>query len=167
VEKPMLKGRIIVADQDGTHVIKFLGDVRLTLCPALDQYLDNIFNSRHFKTILIDLTETEGIDSTTLGMLAKMSIRMKKKMGFVPTVVSINDNVTRVLLSMGFDKVFVLVKHLNEHVEPMQELVQGDFSDLTVQQKVLEAHRTLMGMNQKNHQEFKNLVDVLESHCVI
>jgi hypothetical protein len=49
----------------------------------------------------------------------------------------------------------------------MQELVQGDFSDLTVQQKVLEAHRTLMGMNQKNHQEFKNLVDVLESHCVI
>ena len=28
----MLKGRIIVADQEGTHVIKFLGDVRLTLC---------------------------------------------------------------------------------------------------------------------------------------
>ena len=163
----MLKGRIIVADHDGTHVVKFLGDVRLTLCPALDQYLDNIFNSSYFKTILIDLTETQGIDSTTLGMLAKMSIRMKKKVGFVPTVVSINDNITRVLMSMGFDKVFVLVKHLEEEAEPMQELAQGDFSDLTVQQKVLEAHRTLMGMNQKNYQEFKNLVDVLEHQCLI
>ncbi|HIG37261.1 MAG TPA: anti-sigma factor antagonist [Oceanospirillaceae bacterium] len=163
----MLKGRILVVDHDGTHVLKFLGDVRLTLCPALDQYLDNIFNSRHFKTILIDLTETQGIDSTSLGMLAKMSIRMKKQMGFVPTLVSVNDNITRVLLSMGFDKVFVLVKHLEEDPEPMQELAEGDFSDLSVQQKVLEAHRTLMGMNQKNHQEFKNLVDVLESQCVI
>jgi anti-anti-sigma factor len=163
----MLKGRIVVADQDGTHVIKFLGDVRLTLCPALDQYLDNVFNSRHFKTILIDLTQTEGIDSTTLGMLAKMSIRMKQKMGFVPTVVSTNENITRVLLSMGFDKVFVLVKNLDEKAEPMEELAQGNFSDFTVQQKVLEAHRTLMGMNHKNHQEFKNLVDVLECQCLI
>jgi anti-anti-sigma factor len=163
----MLKGRILVVDHDGTHVLKFLGDVRLTLCPALDQYLDNIFNSRHFKTILIDLTDTQGIDSTSLGMLAKMSIRMKKQMGFVPTLVSVNDNITRVLLSMGFDKVFVLVKQLDEDLEPMQELAEGDFSDLSVQQKVLEAHRSLMGMNQKNHQEFKNLVDVLESQCVI
>ncbi len=163
----MLKGRILVVDHDGTHVLKFLGDVRLTLCPALDQYLDNIFNSRHFKTILIDLTDTQGIDSTSLGMLAKMSISMKKQMGFVPTLVSVNDNITRVLLSMGFDKVFVLVKQLDEDLEPMQELAEGDFSDLSVQQKVLEAHRTLMGMNQKNHQEFKNLVDVLESQCVI
>ncbi|HCH31681.1 MAG TPA: anti-anti-sigma factor [Oceanospirillaceae bacterium] len=163
----MLKGRILVVDHDGTHVLKFLGDVRLTLCPALDQYLDNIFNSRHFKTILIDLTETQGIDSTSLGMLAKMSIRMKKQMGFVPTLVSVNDNITRVLLSMGFDKVFVLVKQLDDDPEPMQELAEGDFSDLSVQEKVLEAHRTLMGMNQKNHQEFKNLVDVLESQCVI
>jgi len=163
----MLKGRILVVDHDGTHVLKFLGDVRLTLCPALDQYLDNIFNSRHFKTILIDLTETQGIDSTSLGMLAKMSIRMKKQMGFVPTLVSVNDNITRVLLSMGFEKVFVLVKHLDEDPEPMQELAEGDFSDLSVQQQVLEAHRTLMGMNQKNRQEFKNLVDVLESQCVI
>ena len=163
----MLKGRIIVADHDGTHVIKFMGDVRLTLCPALDQYLDNMFNSRYFKTILIDLTETQGIDSTTLGMLAKMSIRMKKKMGFVPTLVSTNTNITRVILSMGFDKVFVLVEHLDDQTEPVQELAQGDFSDLSVQQKVLEAHRTLMGMNKKNHQEFKSLVDVLELQCVV
>lgn len=163
----MHKGRILVADQDGTHVLKFLGDVRLTLCPALDQYLDNVFHSRHFKTILIDLTETQGIDSTSLGMLAKMSIRMKRKMGFVPTLVSVNGNITRVILSMGFDKVFVLVKHLEEHPEPVQELAQGEFSELTVQQKVLEAHRTLMDMNQKNHAEFNNLVDVLEKQCLI
>jgi len=81
--------------------------------------------------------------------------------------VSINDNITRVLLSMGFDKVFVFVNHLAAHAEPKEELSPGQFSELTVQEKVLEAHRTLMSMNQKNHQEFKNLVDVLEHQCTI
>jgi anti-anti-sigma factor len=162
----MPEGRIIVADQDGTHVIKFIGDIRLTLCPALDQYLDSIFNRSTFKTILIDLTGAQGIDSTTLGMLAKMSIRMKKKMGFVPTLVSINPNITRVIMSMGFEKVFLMVDHVETTTEPKQELSVGNFSELTVQEKVLEAHKTLMGMNKKNHQEFKNLVDVLESQCL-
>ena len=162
----MPEGRIIVADQDGTHVIKFIGDIRLTLCPALDQYLDSIFNRSTFKTILIDLTGAQGIDSTTLGMLAKMSIRMKKKMGFVPTLVSINPNITRVIMSMGFEKVFLMVEHVETTTEPKQELSVGNFSELTVQEKVLEAHKTLMGMNKKNHQEFKNLVDVLESQCL-
>lgn len=162
----MPEGRIIVADQDGTHVIKFIGDIRLTLCPALDQYLDSIFNSSTFKTILIDLTGAQGIDSTTLGMLAKMSIRMKKKMGFVPTLVSTNPNITRVIMSMGFEKVFLMVDHVETTTEPKQELSVGNFSELTVQEKVLEAHKTLMGMNKKNHQEFKNLVDVLESQCL-
>lgn len=162
----MPEGRIIVADQDGTHVIKFIGDIRLTLCPALDQYLDSIFNRSTFKTILIDLTGAQGIDSTTLGMLAKMSIRMKKKMGFVPTLVSTNPNITRVIMSMGFEKVFLMVDHVETTTEPKQELSVGNFSELTVQEKVLEAHKTLMGMNKKNHQEFKNLVDVLESQCL-
>jgi len=68
---------------------------------------------------------------------------------------------------MGFDKVFVVVNHLADHAEPIEELAQGQFSELTVQEKVLEAHRTLMSLNQKNHQEFKNLVDVLDRQCTI
>ena len=44
----MSDGRILVAEQDGVYVLKFLGDVRLTLCPSLDQYLDNALHSRHF-----------------------------------------------------------------------------------------------------------------------
>ena len=163
----MLKGRILVGDYEGTHVLKFLGDVRLTLCPALDQYLDNVFDNGHFKTILIDLTETDGIDSTALGMLAKMSIRMKRTVGFVPTLVSTNANITRVILSMGFDKVFVLVQEVDDGTANLEELPQGSFSDLTVQQKVLEAHHTLMGLNEKNHQEFKSLVEVLECQCIV
>ena len=45
----MDNGKILVAEQDGIHIVKFLGDVRLTLCPTLDQYIDTIFENNYFK----------------------------------------------------------------------------------------------------------------------
>lgn len=158
----MDNGKILVAEQDGIHIIKFLGDVRLTLCPTLDQYIDTIFENNYFKTILIDLTETIGIDSSALGMLAKLSIRMKRHKGFVPTLISVDESITRILLSMGFDRIFLLIRYLDKKIEVMQELPVSPSSELTLQKQSLEAHKTLMGMNSKNWQEFKFLVEVLE-----
>ena len=163
----MSDGKILVADRDGVHVLKFVGDVRLTLCPSLDLYLESIFSSKHFKNVLIDLTETQCIDSTSLGLLAKLSIRMKKTFDRVPTLVSINENITRILISMGFDKVFVLVKKLDQELPPCEQLHQDDCVEKVVQDKVLEAHKVLMSMNDKNRQEFQSLVDALESQCTL
>ena len=68
----MSTGRIQFAEQDGTFVLKFVGEVRLTLCSALDATIERIFTARNFTAIVIDLTETRSIDSTTLGLLARM-----------------------------------------------------------------------------------------------
>ena len=38
-----MAGRILVAEHDGVYMIKFEGDVRLTLCATVDQYLDRMF----------------------------------------------------------------------------------------------------------------------------
>ena len=160
-------GRILVAEQEGVYVLKFLGDVRLTLCPSLDQYLDNALQSRHFSSVLIDLTDTQGIDSTSLGILAKLAVRMRKQVQRVPTLVSTNNNITRILLSMGFDKVFTLVSKLDEELPPCDQLENANCSEREMQDKVLEAPKTLMGLNDKNQQEFKSLVNALESQCQI
>ena len=71
----MSTGRIQFAEQDGTFVLKFVGEVRLTLCSALDATIEKIFTAMNFNAIVIDLTETRSIDSTTLGLLAKLSRR--------------------------------------------------------------------------------------------
>ena len=67
----MSTGRIQFAEQDGTFVLKFVGEVRLTLCSALDATIEKIFTALNFNAIVIDLTETRSIDSTTLGLLAQ------------------------------------------------------------------------------------------------
>ncbi|MCP4880640.1 MAG: anti-sigma factor antagonist, partial [Gammaproteobacteria bacterium] len=66
---------------------------------------------------------------------------------------------------MGFDKVFALVNKLDANLDPCEQLINTNCTEQEMQEKVLEAHRTLMALNEKNQQEFKSLVDVLESQC--
>ncbi len=54
----MSTGQIQFAEQDGMFVLKFLGDVRLTLCATLDYTIEKIFSALKFRAIIIDLTET-------------------------------------------------------------------------------------------------------------
>ena len=66
----MKMSKILFAEKDGVFVLKFVGDVRVTLGPTISTFLDNIGQCDSFQSVIIDLTQTEGIDSTTLGMLA-------------------------------------------------------------------------------------------------
>ena len=104
-----MAGRILVAEHDGVYMIKFEDDVRLTLCATVDDYLDSMFADDNFRGVVVDLNDTSGIDSTSLGLLAKLSIQAEKRFGFVPTLVCTNPDITRILLSMGFDDVFDII----------------------------------------------------------
>lgn len=160
----MNTGKILVAQSQGIYIIKFVGDVRLSLCSTLDQYTDQMFESDAFKTVIIDLTETQCIDSTSLGQLAKISILYKEKYGQLPTIVSTQDDINRILLSMGFDQVFYIVKELVSRVEYLDELPLKSVSEAEMKKRVLEAHKLLMDMNQNNRDAFQDLVKSLEEN---
>ena len=137
-------GKILVAESQGIYIIKFSGDVRLNLCSTLDHYTDRMFENEDFKTVIIDLTETQCIDSTSLGQLAKISILYKDKFGQLPTIISTNEDINRILLSMGFDKVFYIVKELVSKVEYLDELPTQTLDEEEMRQRVLEAHKMLI-----------------------
>ena len=42
-------GRILVAHHHGVYLIKFVGDVRVTLCAAVDTFLDSMLSDAGFK----------------------------------------------------------------------------------------------------------------------
>lgn len=155
-------GRIQFAEQDGTFVLKFIGEVRLTLCSALDATIEKIFTSLNFSAIVIDLTEARSIDSTTLGLLAKLSILSRQKVGLLPTVVTTHDDITRLLESMGFDHVFNIVEGPLPCPDCLRDLPSQDQSEEVVRARVLEAHRILMGLNESNRAAFQDLVSALE-----
>lgn len=159
----MTTGKIQFAESEGTFVLKFIGDVRLTLCAALDAYIEKIFSALSFDSIIIDLTETENIDSTSLGLLAKLSNLSRQKVGLLPTLVSNHEDMNRLLQSMGFDQVFNILSEGTPSSVELEDLPGQVLSEEVVKDKVLEAHRILMNLNDHNREAFRDLVSTLES----
>lgn len=161
-----MRGRILIGDHDGVYVLLFQGDVRLTLCTAVDAFLDRMFGDDEFRSVVVDLAETDSIDSTSLGLLAKLSIQADRRFGYRPTLVSTRPDITRILVSMGLDDVFNLVEDPLQHGDQLGELACCAASEDEVRARVLEAHRILMDMNESNRLAFQDLVATLEDECL-
>ena len=138
--------------------------MRLNLCSALESYLDDMFLDKAFTTVLIDLSDTEGIDSTTLGQLAKISIISQEKFGLIPSIISPREDITRILLSMGFDRVFYLIGDVPEQISELNELTCEKVNEEIMRDKVIDAHEILMSLNDENKNTFQELVDCLQTN---
>ena len=55
-----MRGRILVGDHEGVYVLLFQGDVRLTLCTAVDSFLDRMFDDTGFRSVVVDLAGETG-----------------------------------------------------------------------------------------------------------
>jgi anti-anti-sigma factor len=159
----MEAGKIMVAQHQGAYMIKLTGDVRVTWCAAFDEYLKAMLSDDLFQSILVDLSDADGIDSTTLGMLAKLSIQAQQKFDYLPTIFSPDASITRLLESMSFDRVFNIRSQIDEMLMAETGLSVCDCSEADMRDKVIEAHRVLMGLSDENHVKFEQLVSTLEA----
>ena len=159
----MNPGRILFGNGDGTYLLKFVGDVRLNLGAAFDEFLDRLFRDDKLRSVLVDLSRTDGIDSTSLGALARLSLQAQKRLGCLPTLVSTRADITRLLTTMGFDDIFHIVREPLEDERQLGDLPTSDLSARELRRRVLAAHRNLMALNDSNRDEFEDLVTTLEA----
>ena len=159
----MSDGEIYYACQDGHYVLKFVGEVRLTLCSTIDKHLEQCLSNIDIKDTLIDLTETTNIDSTSLGLVAKLAVKCGEQNMPKPTLVSTNPDITQILLAMGFDQVFLLLDFLPTSVKDLKQVPFVLESEDDVRKRIIHAHRVLIDLNEGNRSAFKDLVETLES----
>ncbi|MBA6411932.1 STAS domain-containing protein [Parahaliea sp. F7430] len=158
----MSEGRILAATQDGAYVIRMEGDVRLTLCTTIDEFMQRMFADPEFVSVWVDLCDTEGLDSTTLGMLAKLALEAYERFGFRPALYSCSPSINRLLSSMGFQRLFDLHEELCGNTLGIDEIPHVEGSEQAVKDKVIEAHRVLMGLSEENRARFSDLMAALE-----
>ena len=158
----MSQCKVLQADCSGVYILKLVGEVRLNACSTIDAAIDRISENPNFRSLVVDLTETDHLDSTTLGMLAKLAVKAKAKSHFLPSIVSTNPDVTGIVEYMGFESVFLITDVPIESEEALDELDQRPFEEEEMRQTVLNAHRVLMDINENNRDKFRDLVDALE-----
>lgn len=159
----MRPGQILVAETQDAYILKLVGDVRLTLSTTLESCIQKMLTAGHYRHVMVDLTEADGLDSTTLGLLAKLSIQVQQLLHFVPVLVWRSPDVHRVLVSMGFaDTVYHMVDTHDLSGTPAEVIEAIDSDEAEVRERVLEAHRVLMSLNETNQNTFRDLVCALE-----
>lgn len=161
------EGRIKAAFDSGVFVLKLCGDVRLTLCTTLDAQAQRLAETPGLRAVLIDLREATNVDSTALGFLAKVAMAVKGRLEHPPTIIVDNPDVRQMLDVMGFARFFTLLEAPLQKVatlnDALEELPAEPADEESLRDRILEAHRILMHMNEHNREQFQPLVDMLES----
>jgi anti-anti-sigma factor len=158
----MHSGKVLYASHEGITVLRFVGDIRYTLTPSVERFIEQLFKKAMPKGLVIDLTETVSIDSTSLGLMARMANRMLNCRAQRITLVSDREDINEMLIAMGFRKVFNIVDDSESYSEQAQELPVAEPDKETLTRIVLEAHRTLMAINRVNEERFRDVVTALE-----
>lgn len=155
-----MSGHILVGACEGNYVLKFSGDIRVGLCGSLDAFCERMLDAADFRSVIVDLAETLAIDSTALGCLARLSLAVQRIQAKIPTLICRSSDIERVLLNMGFDDVFAIVAEAN--VQDVELVDIPAVVEQEARQRVIEAHKVLMSLNDSNLAAFKSLVDALE-----
>ena len=160
----MDNGNVLHASHNDVHVLRFIGDIRYTLSPSIDRFLEEIFASSKPAGFVIDLTETDSIDSTNLGLLTRLATRMQRFDAQRVTIVSNRADINSVLNSMALDEVFDIVQDTCLETDATQEVPQKDTDRETLAHTLIEAHRALMDLNERNREMFRDVVASLEKN---
>ena len=159
----MTAGQAFYTKQGDTLIIKLIGDIRYTMSCSVDDFLEQWFSRENGSDMLIDLSAVECIDSTSLGLLAKVANFMHTRFARKVTLISPNRDIAQLLDSVGFTAVFDIHQDGAFPVESMQclHLIEPTKADLA--KTMFEAHQVLSDLNEKNRETFKDVVDALRS----
>lgn len=165
----MSTGCIRYAIHEGVAVIQFTGDVRYTpensyrLSASLAAFIDRLFDRESFDHVLLDFTGATGIDSTNLGVVAKIAQCTEERLGERATLLSTQPDITRILQSVGFNQIFDIVTDPRPTAVETADIPQVGSSERQRKLLVLEAHERLYTLNEENQEMFRDIIRLLEN----
>lgn len=138
--------------------------------PALKECAETLVSAEH-PSLVVDLEECSGMDSTFMGTLAGLAMAINKKFGGQLHVVAAAERNRRSLEDLGLD--FLL--KINEPNMPWSDRLGDARSNLRAcetsrpaairnrAEHILDAHRKLSGLNENNSRKFEGVLSVLQA----
>ena len=151
------------AIRDKCCFLRISGEIRYSTNSGLEKFSSIVFKDHELDNFVIDLSNADFIDSTNLGILASIANNLARHSRSKPVIISRKKDISIVLHSMGFEQFFNIVDespddpdltYLGIHLEK-RSIGESE-------REILEAHKTLAAMNSKNHEIFKDVIELLE-----
>ena len=156
-------GTYEVALHQGRYFLKLSGHLGFSSSVPFAEIIQVIADAEECSGTLIDLLDVDMIDSTHLGLIARLALESQQKLGQQLTIISTGKHVTQALKTTGLQHL-ALVLDAHQGEVPTVECIQSlPVAKQTVAQVMLEAHQTLMSLNQENKSAYQNVVTMLQS----
>ena len=161
----MAEGRVTYAQEDRWHVLRYFGRVDYTIAPAIDSFVHRLFEDGGVRPFLFDLREARLIDSTNLGLLARIADRVRRGEGGRSAIVSSARTSTTSSPAWASRRSSTSAADLPYAPRAdSEELVTGESpSHGELLRTMLDAHKTLVTLNEGDRQRFQDVVSMLEA----
>jgi len=157
-----MNGAIYSTKVGSVVYLRFTGVIRYSQCAGLEIYINQLFRDSNFTDIAIDLEKAEMLDSTALGLLARISIEYKEMSNKKPVIFLHNGELAQILKRVCFDQVFNIVsKPKNEFDMSFVELSPIPTSEEETLECVLKAHKDLAELSNDNAHFFTDITQAI------
>ena len=152
--------KILLAFQNGEYLVKVKGRANFETSPPIRTMTKNLETNKPLG-ITFDLSECTGMDSTFMGILAMVALKAKN-LGLTMKISGADENCRKLLNGLGLNKIFAYVDEASKDNVAWSDSGASASSRLETAKTVLEAHETLMNVDEENVKRFKNVVDFVK-----
>lgn len=152
---------------DKVRILKLVGTLRFKSAPYLEKALSYLKEYSQEIPVIIDLTETEYMDSTVMGTMAKLFLHEQLKSetsARYATIVFKDEDVKKIFSTMGLNSFFNFQKTDPRINIPAQNFMKCEAlleDRQSLKESISSAHQTLSKFNAHN-EDFERVVQLLK-----
>lgn len=155
-----MNANITITRNGSSYKVKVEGRATLNSSTPVKNFAENIIPG--ILKIDIEMERCIGMDSTFMGTLAMLAMRAKKS-NIPVRILNANKKIYNLLRELGIHELFEYNNYNTSAYEGESfENITRSLSSEDTGETALEAHETLMKLNDENKDKFKNVVDFLK-----
>lgn len=157
-----MEGTYLFARRGDSLFFKLVGKLKYTFSSGFDTFLETLIEEDDFTHAVFDLTETDYLDSTNLGLIAKLGEHLLNNHGNRITIISTKEDINQILRSVGFDDYFIILDDTSRMEEQLEEIPFLGQDDIETAKVVIDSHKHLISLDKRNEKPFQNIVALIE-----
>ncbi|ERP39317.1 STAS domain-containing protein [Chitinivibrio alkaliphilus] len=152
-------------------VIKLSGAIKYaTVAPSFEQFIDELSTKTEVNNIVIDMRDCTYIDSTDLGLLARIALyQINKKDSPQPVIVyKQGSDIQKILEDIGFSRVFKMVNTLEVSTENFTTVENtGVQNELNMAKLMIDSHEKLLEIDPENEKKFSTVIRLMKENLTM
>ena len=143
---------------EGRYIFKILGKATMKNSKNLSDFID--LNFDEIIDLSFEMSETTYMDSTFLGMIAKIAIELKTKKNKKLVVLNPSQEAKGFLKQTGITKFIDIINEEEIKSESLKAISLETNDNMNDKSRyILEMHEVLMNLNDENKKVFQSVVD--------